>query len=430
MKTALENFRKLYAKYEAQIEGGIESYRKGDFNLSVRDSEGKPVGCEVSVKQINHDFDFGVAPFMLGDMNENEQSYRDAVTDLFNLITTTFCWSVMETSEGVYRFNADSEYIYRRPPSDYMLNFAKENGLRIKGQPLLADSWHPKWASRDPEELKKQIRNYMAVVAERYEGKFYLFDVVNESLLAEKRTPDFPLLQEGSAFEYVKWALNTASELFSNNTILERNDCTGVNYGDKADQYYLENKALIEEGIRLDSIGFQFHFMSDEGVKNDLMMGRYNIDHLMETYHRMSSLGVPMYITEITVPTVYNGFTWEEGEELQAEILDKLYHLWFSIPSMKGIIFWNLKDGDTWKGESDCMGCLLDINCKRKKSYFTLQKLIKEEWNTSFNTDLNNGECSFRGFYGEYDVLIKHNGKEIVKKVNFNKLTEKIDIII
>jgi len=178
MKAAIEHFRNLYSKYESQINDGIETYRKGNFTLSIKDKDGNPVKCKISVKQTGHSFDFGVAPLMLGDMGDNEQKYRDAITDLFNLITTTFCWGVMETVEGVYRFEEGSEYIYRRPPSDYMLRFAKENGLKIKGQPLLADSWHPEWASRDEEKLKEQIINYIQKVADRYDGKFYLFDVV------------------------------------------------------------------------------------------------------------------------------------------------------------------------------------------------------------------------------------------------------------
>jgi len=429
MKAAIEHFRNLYSKYESQINDGIETYRKGNFTLSIKDKDGNPVKCKISVKQTGHSFDFGVAPLMLGDMGDNEQKYRDAITDLFNLITTTFCWGVMETVEGVYRFEEGSEYIYRRPPSDYMLRFAKENGLKIKGQPLLADSWHPEWASRDEEKLKEQIINYIQKVADRYDGKFYLFDVVNESHLCAKRTPNFPLYH-GDSFEYVKWVFEVASKIFSDKCILERNECTGSNYGDIADSYYAENKQLVDMGVRLDSIGFQFHFMTGDGCRDDLCRGRYNLDHLMSTYQRMSTLGVPMYISEVTMCTVFDGLTEAEGEEIQAEILEKLYRLWFSIPNMQGIIFWNLKDGDTWKGESACKGCLLDVNCRRKKSYYTLQNLIKNEWNTSFDARLDNGKTEFRGFYGDYEVKIKHGDRSVVKIVTFDKLKTQNEIII
>ena len=429
MKAAIEHFRKLYSDLEEQIEARIEAHRKGDFNIKVTDKDGNPVEATVCAIQKTHKFDFGVAPLMLGDMKQHEAEYQKAVTDLFNLITTTFCWGVMETSEGVYRFEEGSEYIYRRPPADRMLKFAKKNGLRIKGQPLLADSWHPEWASRDEEKLKEQITNYIQKVADRYDGKFYLFDVVNESFLCHKRTPDFPLYK-GDSFEYVKWVLDTASKIFSKKCILERNESTGVNY-DVTERYYNENKQLLEMGIRLDSIGFQFHFMSGEGFRDDLCIGRYNLNHLMETYMKMSSLGVPMYVSEVTMPTVYEGLTEAEGEELQAEVLYKLYKLWFSIPSMQGIIFWNLKDGDTWKGESACKGCLLDEFMRRKKSYYALEYLIKKEWNTSFNDTVNaDGKLTFRGFYGKYDVTVKYNDTVINKSCNFDNNSKTFKITI
>ena len=143
MKAAIEHFRKLYSDLEEQIEARIEAHRKGDFNIKVTDKDGNPVDATVCAIQKTHKFDFGVAPLMLGDMKQHEAEYQKAVTDLFNLITTTFCWGVMETSEGVYRFEEGSEYIYRRPPADRMLKFAKKNGLRIKGQPLLAVNPRP-----------------------------------------------------------------------------------------------------------------------------------------------------------------------------------------------------------------------------------------------------------------------------------------------
>ena len=36
--------------------------------------------------------------------------------------------------------------------------------------------------------------------------------------------------------------------------------------------------------------------------------------------------------------------------------------------------------------------------------------LINKEWNTSFETVVDkNGELSFRGFYGEYEVIVDDN---------------------
>ena len=44
------------------------------------------------------------------------------------------------------------------------------------------------------------------------------------------------------------------------------NEATHVNYGEYVDIYYNENKKLLEEGVRLDSIGFQFHFFNGNHI--------------------------------------------------------------------------------------------------------------------------------------------------------------------
>ena len=55
-----------------------------------------------------------------------------------------------------------------------------------------------------------------------------------------------------------------------------------------------------------------------------------------------SGLGKPLQVTEVTVPAYSNE---AEDEAIQAEIIEKLYTVWFSHPAMEQIIYWNLVDG-------------------------------------------------------------------------------------
>ena len=55
-----------------------------------------------------------------------------------------------------------------------------------------------------------------------------------------------------------------------------------------------------------------------------------------------SSFGKPLQVTEVTIPAYSNS---EKDEALQAEIIEKLYSIWFSHPNMEQIIYWNLVDG-------------------------------------------------------------------------------------
>ena len=123
------DYKRRYEALLPKINADIEKYRKGNFKIKVVDKDGNPVVATVRAEQKKHLFDFGTSALMLGNMGDKEREYRDAVSNLFNFITTTFCWSVMETEPGKFRFEEGSEEIYRRPPSDRVLNFAKENGI-------------------------------------------------------------------------------------------------------------------------------------------------------------------------------------------------------------------------------------------------------------------------------------------------------------
>lgn len=421
MKAILENYRKTYDSLLPEINANIEKYRKGNFKIKVQKSDGTPIKAMVKAQQTGHKFDFGTCVVMLGAMGEKEQAYRDAIINLFNFVTTTFCWNITETKPGKFRFDEGMEEIYRRPPAERVWQFAKENGLRAKGQPLFCDRWVPDWASKDADELREQWISYVKTVAERYDGKFYLFDVVNESFDA-KRSPDMAWLKEGE-FNYVKWVLETAGKIFSDKVILERNEATNVHFGRFADRYYTELREILDRGIRLDSMGMQYHYFNGKHFADvHIGGGACSLEAMYKTYQRYNTLGIPMYISEITIPTVYEGMSLAEGEELQAEILEKLYRLWFSVPNMQGIVYWNLKDGDAWENEGDCLGCLMDSYMRKKKSYYTLEHLIKREWNTCVSAQSDeNGALSFSGFYGDYEVEVRHENTIVKKKATFDK---------
>ena len=133
---------------------------------------------------------------------------------------------------------------------------------------------------------------------------------------------------------------------------------------------------------------------------------------LLQTYEKFSGFGLPLYITEVTIPaTLAPG---AEGERMQAEVVANLYRLWFSVPKMAGIIYWNLPDGAAWKQEGLVKGGLLDEDFREKPAYQALYQLINREWRTSLGQQSDErGEVKLRGFYGKYSVTVRQG--EVVK---------------
>ena len=104
--------------------------------------------------------------------------------------------------------------------------------------------------------------------------------------------------------------------------------------------------------------------------------------------------------------------------------MEELYRTWFATRNMKSIVWWNLADGyaayaplGSNQGENRCGGGLLRFDMSKKPAYEVLDNLINKEWNTSFETVIGkNGELTFRGFYGEYEIIVDDN----IYTVNLN----------
>ena len=113
-----------------------------------------------------------------------------------------------------------------------------------------------------------------------------------------------------------------------------------------------------------------------------------------------------------------------EDEHLQAEIIEKLYSIWFSHPNVEQIIYWNLVDGyaHLWDpdpvkiaasqgnmtiGENYYYGGLLRFDLSPKPAYLKIKELIQERWHTELEIVTDKDGCAdFRGFYGDYEVAV------------------------
>lgn len=83
-------------------------------------------------------------------------------------------------------------------------------------------------------------------------------------------------------------------------------------------------------------------------------------------------------------------------------------------------------------GENYYYGGLLRFDLSPKPAYHTIKNLIHNVWHTeeAVVTD-ENGACSFRGFYGEYELEIDVNGKTVKKTVSLSaKADNNIKVVL
>lgn len=391
-----------------RIREGIEKNRKGNFSLKTSVKAGE----SVRVKLKNHKFRFGCNLFMLDEFPDDgrkNEIYKEKLAAFFNMATVPFYWDATEPTEGHTRYDKNSEKMYRRPPTDLCVEFCEKHGIEPREHALCYNGLFPGWLKeKSKEEEKRLIEKRMREISERYADRIPTIEVTNEMFWDEERTTKFY-----ADPEYIDFCYKLADRYFPHNTLCI-NECTIIWKAPETpwDNYASYIEAQLLRGGRIDAIGMQYHvFLRWENYLADTRK-LYDLRHLFKALDNYARFGKEIQITEVTIPA----FTTEEAdEESQADVMERLYSLWFSYPNVSQIIYWNLVDGyaaytapgDMQGGENYYRGGLLRFDMSEKPAYKRLRHLIKDVWITDEKLVADeSGSVRFRGFYGEYEVTI------------------------
>lgn len=429
---AAEDNRELIAD---RVKDGVEKYRKGYCRIRVTDGEGKPIkNAKLKVKQTTHDFGFGANIFMLDEFDNADYNriYREEFKKYFNLATVPFYWDGLEPVEGKPRYDKNSPKVWRRPTPELCVEYCEENGIKPKLHCLVYDKFIPKWLPlNDMKAMEALYEERIRQISERFSGRLVEYEAINEVFCAQWW--DFKSVISDKR-NVIEWAFGLARKYLPNETLVlnEGNPLISLGKAGYRSPYFMMYENALKNGASVDKLGLQHHIFTGattktaEEYEKAVMSGDEMADpvKILKGLDIIAEFGLPLEMTEVTVPTF--GDT-EEDEELQADLLELLYSIWFSHPLMHDIVYWNIPDGyayDDGKGtwnENQCRGGLWHHDLTPKKSALRLKKLINEVWHTEeeLTTD-ENGYANFRGFYGEYTV--NANGKEfnaaIHEKVN------------
>ena len=273
---------------------------------------------------------------------------------------------------------------YNWKDADSIVAFAQAHGLRVRGHNLCWHEQTPAWLFKDgagnlvsKDVLLKRLKDHITTVVNRYKGKIYAWDVVNEAVDDDstkflRNSLWYRICGEdyiSKAFEYAHEAAPKAV-LFYNDYNTERPD--------KRERVYKLLKKLVDAGVPINAVGLQGHWSVYEPDKKDLLA----------TIKKFSSLGLKIQITELDISI----YPWEKnrrakrpGEadaytpELEKKQTDKYAEVFKIFRKYRnvitGITFWNLSDRNTWLDGYPVPGrknypLLFDQNFQPKKAYW------------------------------------------------------------
>ena len=165
---------------------------------------------------------------------------------------------------------------------------------------------------------------------------------------------------------------------------------------------------IMEElNVDYDGIGIQSHYSAVTDMEN-----------LQAFYERLAKYGKELKITEYDFAC--------QDPELQASFTRDLLILAFSIEAMEGVYLWGLTGGenDRYVG--------YDSKGKPRLALEQIKDLLYNKWWTveEGRTDVD-GELSFNGYYGSYNISVTAFGtKQIVSVDCFSDSAREIRIVM
>jgi len=379
----------------------------GMLKLIGPDGDAVKEGLTARIEQRRHKFLFGCNIFRLHQCRtpEDNEAYEKYFSELLNYATLPFYWWTYTREKG-------------RPDdarTEEIIRWCTVHKVTMKGHPLAWNYDEPRWLPDDPGAAMTAQMDRIERCVKRFAGDIDIWDVVNEAtdygrIALRNRAPKLTTaIDQMGVGEYIRDAFRTARAANPAATLMI-NDY-------RTDQAYIDKvlKELVDEQGRplYDVIGIQSH-----------MHGKYwGADKTWEVCERYAKFGKPIHFTETTLvsgPRTKEGWhTTLEGEERQARDAAEFYTVLFSHPAVKAITWWDFSDQGAWQ---DAPAGLLRDDMTPKPIYNELKRLIKDKWWTRITKKVSrDGTVEFRGFLGEYGVVIEDGDRELVGTFELEK---------
>lgn len=271
---------------------------------------------------------------------------------------------------------------YSWKDADAIVDFAWRHGMYTRGHNLCWHEQTPAWLFKDAsggqvskEVLLQRLKEHITTVVNRYKGKIYAWDVVNEAISDDstqflRNSTWYQICGDEFIIKAFQWAheADPQAQLFYNDYNTERPW--------KREKVYQLLKKLVDAKVPVTGVGLQGHWSIYEPSAKELI----------EAIDRFHSLGLAVQITELDMSI----YPWEKNmrsrrpgesdaytpelEQKQSDQYDRVFSI-FRKHAITGVTFWNVTDKHTWLDTYPVPGrknypLLFDTSGQPKKAYW------------------------------------------------------------
>lgn len=279
--------------------------------------------------------------------SQTSDIHADLLKRHFNSVTAenAMKWESIEPQEGQYTW-ADA---------DTIVQFAKANGIKVRGHTLAWHSQTPAWVFQDaggadlqpsPESkalVLQRLENHIRALAGRYKDDIYAWDVVNEVLEPSeagcmRQSPWYKL----TGLDFIRTAFRVAREVAPSAKLFINDYST--EQPQKRDCLYNLIRDLRAEGVPIDGVGHQMHVNIDNPA----------LPALEAMITKFIDLGIEQHITELDVsiyPNSTDSYTSVPQETLvkQGYRYKQIFDLFRRYKSqITAVTVWGVSDDHTW----------------------------------------------------------------------------------
>ncbi|UYQ66218.1 endo-1,4-beta-xylanase [Streptomyces peucetius] len=274
----------------------------------------------------------------------NESAYTTVLDREFNSLTAenAMKWDALEPNRGSYDWAA----------ADRLVDRAAAHNQGVRGHTLVWHSQLPSWLKNgnfSASELNTILKKHIDTTVGRYKGRVYAWDVVNEAFDENGTMRRNSLWQEklgtGHIANALRWAhaADPSAKLYINDYNIEADNA-------KSDGLYDLARQLLAQGVPLDGIGFQSHFVVGQVPSS-----------MKANLKRFSDLGLEVSVTELDVRIPLPASSAELDQ--QSADYKTASENCLGVPRCAGVTVWGVTDKYSWiPGTFNGYGAALPYN--------------------------------------------------------------------